>query len=88
MYLYGPSRGAHADYRGSRRDCDSHPMLILRVLRTGALIAAELVELSPCGVGLLPLRLRDSTRKAPSRYDARTSHAGFENASVVSDEWH
>jgi hypothetical protein len=41
-----------------------------------------------CGVGLLPLRLRDSTRKAPSRYDVRTSHAEFENQSVVSDEWH
>jgi uncharacterized protein len=25
--VYGPSRGADADYRGSRSDCDSQPML-------------------------------------------------------------
>lgn len=41
---YGPSRGAYADHRGSRRDRDSQPMLIHRELRRGALIAMEREE--------------------------------------------
>jgi hypothetical protein len=63
--MYGPSRGAHADYRGSRRDCYSQPMLIRRELKSSALIVTGRVELSPRWE---LLRLRDFTRKAPSRY--------------------
>ena len=85
---YGPSRGSYADYRGSRRDCDAQPMLIRRELRSGALIAAERVELRPrvasgssrCGCAI--------PRGRPLRGTCANPSAEFENASVSSDEWH
>jgi hypothetical protein len=73
------------DYRGSRRDCDSQPALIRRELRSGALIAAERVELRPrvgSGSSVAAARFHE---EGPFEVRARTSHAEFENASVSSD---
>jgi hypothetical protein len=62
--MYGPSRGAYADYRGSRRDCHAQPMLMSRELRSGALIAAVRVELERWyrDVSLLQFTSLSSTR--------------------------
>ena len=78
--VYGPSRGAYADYRGSRRDCDSQPMLIRRELRSGALIAAERVELRPrvgsgssrCGCAIPRGRPLRGTMREPVMQSSRT----------------
>ena len=78
--MYGPRRGAYADFRGSRRDCDSQPMLIRRELRSGALIAAERVELSPrvgsgscrCGCAIPRGRPLRGTMREPVMQSSRT----------------
>ena len=93
MPVYGPSRGAYTDYHGSRRDCDSQPMLIRQELRSGALIAAERVELRPrvgsgssrCGCAIPRGRpLRGTCTNQSCRVRERFGVVGPKRASVSS----